>query len=147
MKTLIRGIQRFRNEVVRSRRRDFERLAQGQYPQALFITCSDSRIDPALLTQTGLGGLFVLRNAGNLIPPHGVSVGEEATIEFAVDGLRIRDIVVCGHSHCGAMGGRPDVRPAGTMSDPQPGLRAEDDIERGAGANQHDPVDASAPFW
>ncbi len=82
----------------------FERLASGQHPEALFITCSDSRIDPNLLTQTKPGEIFTLRNAGNIVPPSGVdSGGEEATIEYAVAVLGVRHIIVCGHSHCGAM--------------------------------------------
>jgi carbonic anhydrase len=72
----------------------------------LFITCSDSRINPNLLTQTEPGELFILRNAGNLVPPYGaLQGGEAATIEFAVAGLGVKDIIVCGHSHCGAMKG------------------------------------------
>jgi carbonic anhydrase len=82
----------------------FERLAIGQQPEALLITCSDSRINPNLITQTEPGELFIVRNAGNLVPPRGTPVGGEmATIEFAVVGLGIRDIIVCGHSHCGAV--------------------------------------------
>ncbi len=78
----------------------------GQYPLALFMSCSDSRIDPSLLTQTEPGELFILRNAGNLVPPYGtINGGEAATIEFAVSALKVKDIVVCGHSHCGAMRG------------------------------------------
>lgn len=68
------------------------------------ITCSDSRIDPNLVTQTKPGELFIVRNAGNVIPPYGASRGgEEAAIEFAVDGLNVTNVVVCGHSQCGAM--------------------------------------------
>jgi carbonic anhydrase len=87
-------------------------LAEGQHPQTLFITCSDSRIDPNLLTNSNPGNLFILRNAGNIIPPHGAGVGgEAATIEFAVSVLGVQDIIVCGHSHCGAMQGllNPDL--------------------------------------
>jgi carbonic anhydrase len=102
---LIQGVHRFHSRVFRRRRQQFERLARGQHPEALFITCSDSRIDPAMLTQTEPGSLFVLRNAGNMIPPHGSAAGEEATIEFALGALGIRDIVVCGHTNCGAMKG------------------------------------------
>jgi carbonic anhydrase len=105
VKELIEGIRRFQSNVFATRRSHFERLARGQRPHTLFITCSDSRIDPAMLTQSELGDLFVLRNAGNIIPTHGVPTGEEATIEYAVDGLGVRDIVICGHSHCGAMKG------------------------------------------
>jgi carbonic anhydrase len=105
MQKLIDGIRRFHSHVFKARRLHFEHLARGQNPHTLFITCSDSRIDPGMLTQSEPGDLFVLRNAGNIIPPHGASAGEEATIEFAVDGLGVRDIVVCGHSHCGAVKG------------------------------------------
>jgi carbonic anhydrase len=70
----------------------------------LFITCSDSRIDPNLLTRSKPGDLFILRNAGNIVPPHGAPTGgETATIEYAVEVLGIRNIIVCGHSQCGAM--------------------------------------------
>ncbi len=103
MKNLIDGVQQFRNQVFAGQRELFERLGSGQKPQALFITCSDSRINPNLLTQTHPGDLFILRNAGNIVPPHGSGEGEAATIEFAVAGLGVQDIVVCGHSHCGAM--------------------------------------------
>ena len=106
MQKLVQGIHHFRSNIFRSQRELFERLAAGQQPEALFITCSDSRINPNLITQTDPGELFILRNAGNIVPPHGAAnSGEEATIEFAVVGLGIKDLIVCGHSHCGAMKG------------------------------------------
>ncbi len=106
MQRLVEGIHQFQNNIFSSKRRLFERLAKGQQPQALFVTCSDSRIDPALLTQTEPGELFILRNAGNIIPPYGtINGGEAATIEFAVRALGVKDIIVCGHSQCGAMSG------------------------------------------
>ncbi len=106
MEKIIRGVYQFQTHIFCSQRELFERLAAGQKPQALFITCSDSRINPNLLTQTRPGELFILRNAGNIVPPYGASGGgEEATIEYAVSALGIRDIIVCGHSHCGAMHG------------------------------------------
>ena len=104
MQKLIQGIHHFQNKLFGSQRRFFEDLAQGQTPEALFITCSDSRINPNLLTQTEPGELFILRNAGNLVPRYDEFLGgEAATIEFAVAGLGVKDIIVCGHSHCGAM--------------------------------------------
>ncbi|MBX3413947.1 MAG: carbonic anhydrase [Pirellulales bacterium] len=104
MQKLITGLHQFQQNVFGEHRDLFERLAAGQQPEALFITCSDSRINPNLITQTEPGELFILRNAGNLIPPYGApGGGEAATIEFAIKGLGIRDIIVCGHSHCGAM--------------------------------------------
>jgi carbonic anhydrase len=106
MQKLVHGIHQFQANIFTSQRELFERLADGQHPQALFITCSDSRINPNLITQTEPGELFILRNAGNIIPPHGAANGGEgATVEFAVAGLGIEDIIVCGHSLCGAMKG------------------------------------------
>jgi carbonic anhydrase len=85
---------------------EFRKLAEGQYPEALFITCSDSRVIPALITGARPGEIFELRNAGNIVPPYGRpgACGEAATIEYALEVLGVQDIVVCGHSHCGAMG-------------------------------------------
>ncbi|MFF4745112.1 carbonic anhydrase [Streptomyces chengbuensis] len=85
---------------------EFAELAQGQSPQVLFITCSDSRVVPALITGARPGDLFELRTAGNIVPPYGSErpAGETATIEYAVEVLGVSDIVVCGHSHCGAVG-------------------------------------------
>jgi carbonic anhydrase len=106
MERLLNGLHQFRSEIFLSHQELFERLVKGQTPDALFITCSDSRINPNLLTQTNPGELFILRNAGNIIPPYGaVQGGEAATIEFAVVALGIKDIIVCGHSHCGAVKG------------------------------------------
>ncbi|MEU0116413.1 carbonic anhydrase [Streptomyces bobili] len=85
---------------------EFARLADGQSPEVLFITCSDSRVVPALITGARPGQLFELRTAGNIVPPY-VSespTGEAATIEYAVEVLGVQDVVVCGHSHCGAVG-------------------------------------------
>jgi carbonic anhydrase len=108
MQKLVQGIHEFQQHVFREKRELFRRLASEQRPGALFITCSDSRVNPNLLTQTEPGEIFVLRNAGNLIPaaPHGG--GEVATIEFALVALGIQDIVICGHSDCGAMKGLID---------------------------------------
>jgi carbonic anhydrase len=104
MQKLIQGIHRFQETDFLPLQGLFEQLAKGQNPETLFITCSDSRIDPNLLTRSRPGDLFILRNAGNIIPPHGAgNGGEAATIEFAVAGLGVKDIIVCGHSHCGAM--------------------------------------------
>nr|WP_206440874.1 carbonic anhydrase [Streptomyces scabichelini] len=92
------------------RRVDFEsgeyrKLADGQSPEALFITCSDSRVIPALITGARPGEIFELQNAGNIVPPYGQpgASGEAATVEYALEVLGVQDIVVCGHSHCGAM--------------------------------------------
>ena len=121
MQKLVDGIHHFQATAFTSEREFFERLAHGQSPETLFITCSDSRINPNLLTNTRPGELFILRNAGNIVPPHGAANGGEgATIEYAVAALGVRDIVVCGHSHCGAMKGL--VAPEGL--DELPAVRA-----------------------
>lgn len=112
MQKLIQGIHQFNHEVFRRNREFFERLAKEQRPQVLFITCSDSRINPNLITQTEPGELFILRNVGNIIPPYGSAGGSEAAaIEYAVAVLKVADIIICGHSCCGAMHGllNPEV--------------------------------------
>jgi carbonic anhydrase len=104
MQKLIDGFRRFRSDVL-PRKRDFlASLAEGQHPQFLFITCSDSRVCPHDLTQTEAGDLFHLRNIGNILPPHGWGQTEaEAVVEYAVAVLGVSHVIVCGHSHCGAM--------------------------------------------
>ena len=117
MQKLIQGIHEFQQQDFRPLQGLFEQLARGQSPETLFITCSDSRIDPNLLTRSDPGDLFILRNAGNIVPPHGAANGgEAATIEFAVAGLGVKDIIICGHSHCGAMKGL--LEPQGLASLP-----------------------------
>jgi carbonic anhydrase len=109
MQKLVAGIHHFQSNIFKSERAFFEQMAEGQTPETLFITCSDSRINPNLLTNTAPGELFILRNAGNIIPPWGpANGGESATIEYAVRVLKVEDIIVCGHSHCGAMQGLLD---------------------------------------
>jgi carbonic anhydrase len=106
MEKLIAGVHHFQEEIFSSKRELFERLSKGQQPETLFITCSDSRINPNLITHTAPGDLFILRNAGNIVPPYGsVQGGEAATIEFAVAHLNVRDIIICGHLACGAVKG------------------------------------------
>ncbi|MFM9372627.1 carbonic anhydrase [Streptomyces sp. Da 82-17] len=85
---------------------EFAKLAEGQSPEVLFITCADSRVVPALITGARPGQLFELRTAGNIVPPYASTTptGETATIEYAVEVLGVQHIVVCGHSHCGAVG-------------------------------------------
>jgi len=104
MKRLIEGLVRFQREVFPAKQQLFRRLADGQNPRALFITCADSRVVPDLITQSAPGDLFICRNAGNIVPPYGeMNGGVSATIEYAVMALGIRNIIVCGHSDCGAM--------------------------------------------
>ena len=104
---LIEGLQRFRRDTFPRYRDRYRRLVEeGQRPGTLFIGCSDSRVVPDLLMDTGPGELFIVRNMGAFVPPfeadrgfHGTS----AAIEYAVLALGVTDIVVCGHSHCGAV--------------------------------------------
>jgi carbonic anhydrase len=111
------GVVRFQTEVFPEKQALFETLAKGQSPEALFITCSDSRIETAMLTQTAPGELFICRNAGNIVPPHTQQTGGmTASIEFAVAVLKVPHIVVCGHTECGAMKGA--MNPEGLESLP-----------------------------
>ena len=119
MQRLIEGLHNFQRNIFRSQKEFFENLAHGQTPETLFITCSDSRINPNLITQTDPGELFIMRNAGNIVPPYSCLGGEAATIEYAVAVLGVKDVLVCGHSHCGAMESlfvppRPHTLPAVT---------------------------------
>lgn len=126
MKKLVQGIVEFRQKKIAGYREKFSSLANGQSPDTLFIACSDSRVVPNTFASTDPGDLFVIRNVGNLIPhcgTDGLSVADEseaAAIEFATLNLNVSDIVICGHSECGAMqailNGRDSV--------PAPNLRA-----------------------
>ncbi|MEQ1930892.1 MAG: carbonic anhydrase [Parvularculaceae bacterium] len=110
MDKIAAGVVKFQGEAYERRKELFRQLAEGQSPEALFITCSDSRIDPSLLTQTAPGELFICRNAGNIVPPHTNHTGAmTASIEFAVGALHVPHIIVCGHSGCGAMQGAMNV--------------------------------------
>ena len=104
------GAARFQTDTYPEHADLFEGLAGGQSPETLFITCADSRIDPAMITSSLPGEIFVLRNAGNIVPPHGPQTsGMAASIEFAIAALGVRHVVVCGHTECGAMKGATDM--------------------------------------
>ncbi|MFM0736123.1 carbonic anhydrase [Paraburkholderia xenovorans] len=104
MQEIIEGFIRFQREVYPQQIALFKRLSTAQSPSTLFVTCSDSRVVPELLTQAEPGALFVIRNAGNIVPSYGPEPGGvSATVEYAVAVLGVRDIVICGHSDCGAM--------------------------------------------
>lgn len=106
MQSLIDNARTFPDRIA-DRRAEFAELARGQRPQALFISCSDSRLVPSLLTGARPGDVFELRTAGNIVPPHRpqAACGVAGTLEFAVTALDVPDIVVCGHTHCGAVQG------------------------------------------
>jgi carbonic anhydrase len=104
MRRIIDGVLKFQREVHPGQKMVFQQLSNMQRPQAMFIGCSDSRVIPELFTQQGPGELFVVRNAGNIVPPYAVAPGGvSASIEYAVAVLGVPDIVVCGHFDCGAM--------------------------------------------
>lgn len=104
---LIEGVHRFRRQEFGRYRELFHRLArEGQRPHTLFLTCSDSRVIAELITHSKPGDLFVVKNVGNIVPPAGTLGGPNSTaaaIEYALECLPVEDIVICGHSQCGAM--------------------------------------------
>lgn len=101
---LLDGVASFESSVYLRRKNLFRQLTQGQHPEALFITCCDSRIDPNLITQAPPGELFLVRNIGNIVPPYDSGeCTEGAAIEYAIKHLGVKHIIVCGHSQCGAM--------------------------------------------
>mgnify|MGYP001239824702 CR=1 FL=1 len=105
MDLLINGVSRFQGEIFPTKSERFRDLAQnGQAPKTLMISCADSRVVPELITQSEPGDLFVCRNAGNIVPPYSRHPGGvSSAIEYAVVALGVEDIVICGHSDCGAM--------------------------------------------
>jgi carbonic anhydrase len=117
MERLIEGVHKFRNDEFGNYRKLFRKLSQeGQNPHTLFITCSDSRVLAELITQSKPGDLFVVKNVGNIVPPSsatGSTNSTAAAIEFAVETLRVSDIVICGHSQCGAMSALLGESPVG----------------------------------
>ena len=120
MRRVLEGLTLFQRIAYPRHKELFERLAKNQTPQAVFIGCSDSRLVPNLLLQADPGDLFIIRNAGNIVPPAGSAYGgTTASLEYAIVALGIRDVILCGHSNCGAMkgvlrpedlGGMPAVR-------------------------------------
>jgi carbonic anhydrase len=138
---LIEGYKRFLAETFPGKRDQFHLLADGQQPDCLFLTCADSRIVPDLILQTQPGDLFICRNAGNVIPRAGEPAGGvSATIEYAVQVLRVRHIIVCGHSDCGiiralmtpdALDGLPSVRD--WLQHVEPAWKYVDELERHGG--------------
>ena len=104
MQRLLQGYARFRRDVFPQHRDRFRLLAERQQPDVLFITCADSRVVPDLILQTEPGDMFLCRAVGNIVPPHGsMPGGISSTIEYAVEVLHVRHIIVCGHSDCGAI--------------------------------------------
>lgn len=112
MKKIVEGVLRFKEEVYPQHLGLFKELSSGQSPEVLMITCADSRVDPGMITQAYPGELFICRNAGNIVPPHSNHTGGmTASIEYAVGVLKVSEIVVCGHTDCGAMKGVMNLEP------------------------------------
>ncbi|MFF0296300.1 carbonic anhydrase [Kitasatospora sp. NPDC004615] len=104
MQNLTEGVARFQRDVFPAKAELFAHLATHHTPDTLFISCSDARVVPELITGTEPGDLFVIRTAGNLVPAYTPEAdGISASIEYAVAALNVKDIIVCGHSACGAM--------------------------------------------
>jgi carbonic anhydrase len=141
MEQLIEGHRRFLAEAFPARRDQFHLLADRQQPETLFVTCADSRIVPDLILQTQPGDLFICRNAGNVIPGVGEPAGGvSATIQYAVEVLRVRHLIVCGHSDCGVI--RALMNPAALaglnsvkdwLQHVEPAWQYLDEVERNAG--------------
>ena len=128
MKRFVQGHRAFMEHMQAHDPELFKQLALGQQPEALVVTCSDSRISPSVLMGAELGSLFAIRNAGNIVPkyqgvPGAEATGEGATVEFAVRHLKVRDIIVVGHSECGAMKGLMSPEGASQMPLVQQWLR------------------------
>jgi carbonic anhydrase len=101
---LVEGIHAFQAQYFARNRELFRKLAErGQNPEAILITCSDSRVVPNLITSTEPGELFIVRNVGNIVPHASLPGGTAAAIEYAIEVLGVSDIIVCGHTHCGAI--------------------------------------------
>jgi carbonic anhydrase len=106
MDKLLQGLREFQEHYLPAHQELIQELVKGQHPRVLFIGCSDSRVDPTIITQSEIGDLFVIRNAGNIVPPYeAANGGEGATIEYAIEALKIKQVIICGHTQCGAMKG------------------------------------------
>jgi carbonic anhydrase len=135
------GVSRFQKDVYPQHQDLFEKLALGQRPEALFITCADSRIDPCLLTQTKPGELFICRVIGNIVPPYPDAVGGvSATIEYAVGVLRVPEVIVCGHTDCGVMRGALNPEALGAFPNVTAWLREQNVVAQMKNLRSHPTV-------
>lgn len=104
MQKLVKGIHSFQRGFFADHRELFEQLATtGQNPETLFITCSDSRVVPNLITNSEPGELFIVRNVGNVVPGISLPGGTAAAIQYAVEVLNVQNVIICGHTQCGAL--------------------------------------------
>src|SRR5271154_488615 len=140
------GVSRFQKHVYPQHQDLFEKLAVGQRPQALFITCSDSRIDPCLLTQTKPGELFICRVIGNIVPRYPKKIGGvSATIEYAVGVLKVPDVIICGHSDCGVMKAALNPSVVKSLPNVKAWLRNVPAARRVAGKSKKSKAKSAAP--
>ena len=104
MKKILNGVLQYQRDISAEERQFLEGLRDGQQPEAMLITCADSRIEPGRITQTKPGELFIVRNIGNIVPIYGdTDPHVHAAVEYALEVLNIRHVIICGHTHCGAM--------------------------------------------
>lgn len=142
MRDVIEGFLTFQQEIYPNRLELFKKLAATQSPKALFVSCSDSRVVLEMLTQQGPGDLFVIRNAGNIVPPYGPEPGGvTATVEYAVAVLKVTDIVVMGHSNCGAMKAIASGQPLDGLPAVSHWLRYSDSAKAVNAAREYPSVD------
>ncbi|GJE59195.1 carbonic anhydrase [Methylobacterium trifolii] len=132
MDNIFQGITAFQDKVFPGQQAMYQRLVRdGQQPKALIIACADSRVSPEHITQAGPGELFVCRNAGNIVPPFSQATGGvSSAIEYAIVALGVRDVVVCGHSDCGAMKGLMNPEALSAMPNVAAWLRHSHAAER-----------------
>ncbi|HEY2052035.1 MAG TPA: carbonic anhydrase [Caulobacteraceae bacterium] len=139
MNDLVTGFLKFRESAYPERAELFHSLAHSQSPRTLFIACSDSRVPPELVTQTEPGGMFVIRNAGNIVPSYGPEPGGvSGTVEYAIAVLGVKDVVICGHSNCGAMTAIAKDHDLGRMPAVSNWLRHADAARAVNAARHHD---------
>lgn len=138
------GYQKFKASVLPNVSSKLEKLANGQSPHTLFITCSDSRICPNLMTQTEFGELFVVRNAGNTVASARVEQADadKATLEYAIKVLKVKEIVVCGHSKCGAIAALLDGVDPESLPNVHNYLQRLSDLKQQAHSQKMDVFDA-----
>jgi carbonic anhydrase len=137
---ILRGVKRFQKNIFPRHSKLFKKLALGQRPSALFITCADSRIDPCLLTQTQPGELFLCRVIGNIVPPYPRTIGGiSATIEYAVGVLGVKDVIVCGHTDCGVMKGVLNPEALKPLANVSAWLRHAQPARKAVAKSEHKP--------
>lgn len=147
MDRLYKGIRKFQQTFYKQEQELFKKIGKGQSPDILFIACSDARVDPNLLTQSKPGDLFVIKNVGNMVPPNDGATKKTCTaaaVEFALVKLQITDVVVCGHSDCGALNALwCDQKDLACMDNLQEWIKTASGVKDFVLKHNHDPSYAS----